>query len=86
MTKLLIQHSNKELIQCLCECILNILNGNVQINDSAKEKLLKFKKILRHLLKKDLFKHKKKILIQHGSSILPILLPTIISTIASLWK
>lgn len=84
MLKAIIHNSDKELICCICECILNIVNGNVKIGDKELQKLKKYKRILRELLNKyKPIKTKRKILIQHGSGILPILIPTIIQALSS---
>lgn len=85
MLKAVISASDKELILCLCECILNCLNGNVALGDKEKLKLKRYKTELRSLIeKRSSIKKKKNILIQKGSGFLPILLPAIISAIASL--
>jgi hypothetical protein len=34
--KAIIQTSDKELVYCICECILNIVNGNVKIKKIQK--------------------------------------------------
>jgi hypothetical protein len=38
----ILQNSNKNSIFCLCECILNCLNGNVKLDPQIKEKLNKY--------------------------------------------
>jgi ABC-type dipeptide/oligopeptide/nickel transport system ATPase subunit len=85
MLKAIIQTSDKELVYCICECILNIVNGNVKVGDEEIKKLKKYKNVLRELLSKyKPMKSKKKILIQHGSGFLPILIPTIFQALATL--
>jgi hypothetical protein len=80
----IIHTSDKELICCICECILNFVNGNVKVSDEELKRLKKYKKILRELLNKyKPLKYKKKIIFQHGSGFLPILIPTIIQALAS---
>jgi hypothetical protein len=81
MHKSLILGANKELIDTLCECILNCLNGNVQLSDDDKNKLYKYRNYLRQLLRKrDLsLKKKKGILVQKGSGFLPIILSAVLS-------
>jgi hypothetical protein len=84
MLKAIIHNSDKELISCICECILNIINGNVKVGDEELKKLRKYRYALSELLSKyNPMKNIKKILIQHGSGILPILIPTIIQALAS---
>jgi|LakMenE18May11ns_1017448.scaffolds.fasta_scaffold9413320_2 hypothetical protein len=76
----IITSAKKDLIYTLCECVLNCMNGNINLNETTKGKLCKHKNKLRHLLKKkSTLKEKKKILIQHGGSFLPLILSTILS-------
>jgi hypothetical protein len=86
MLKAIIHTSDKELISCICECILNCVNGNVKLNQDDLKKLKKYQKTLYQLLNKyKPLKIKKKILIQHGRGILPILIPTIIQALSTLF-
>ena len=41
--KLIIKNAVKKLMQTICECIWNILNGYLPIKDSDKVKLKKYK-------------------------------------------
>jgi hypothetical protein len=85
MLKAVINASDRELVLTVCECILNCLNGNISLSEKDKQKLKKHKKILRTLIQKgNSIKLRKKLLIQQGSGFLPIILPTVISSIASL--
>ena len=81
MHKSIIQGADKELINTICECILNCLNGNVKLNETEVNTLAKHKKYLRQLLAKDSRAHKKKkqILIQKGSGFLPIILSAVLA-------
>lgn len=83
MRKSVIANGSKELIDSICECVLNLLVGNVKFQDDLKKKLYKHKKPLRKLLQKVSLKDKKKILIQNGGFLL-ILLPSFISGLASI--
>lgn len=84
MLKAIIHTSDKELITCICECILNCVNGNVKLSERDLGKIKRYKSILRELLsKRKPMKNKKKLLIQHGNGFLPILIPTIIQALAS---
>ena len=62
----IIKGGSKDLIETICECILNLLNGNVNLNETDKQKLEKHKTSLRNLLKRKSLKEKKKVLIQKG--------------------
>ena len=74
-----------EVINAICDCILNILNGNVPISSKQKEKLRTKKNILRKLvLKKTNTPKRKKLLVQHGNGILTSILGPAIRALASL--
>ncbi|CAF1104641.1 unnamed protein product [Brachionus calyciflorus] len=81
MRNSILNGANKDLIHSLCECIYNILRGNVELTESDKTQLIKCKNSLRKFLTKNSIKEKKKILIQKGG-FLQILLPAVISGLA----
>jgi len=59
--KILIQQSKNKIINQICEVVLNILNGNIKVDSSTKEKLKPYAKICRKLLdKKTSISDKKK--------------------------
>ena len=78
----LIKNSKKDFIFSLCECLLNILNGNIKITEDDKKKLKEKKYIIKKLIKKSSLSNKKKI-IQSGG-FLEILIPSLISGLASI--
>ena len=88
MRKSIIDNADKELISTICECILNCMNGNINLNEETKLKLKRHKNSLRNLLikKKISVKKKKNILKQKGGAFLPVLLSTVISGLASLFS
>ena len=56
----IIQGANRELVHCLCECALNVLNGNIPLKPAEKRKLKKYKHHLRTLgAKKNKFVEKE---------------------------
>lgn len=75
--------ADKELILSVCECALNLLKGNISVSAQQKQKLGRFKNILRRLVKKgEGFKSKKKYLVQKGGGVfLPILLSAVLQAI-----
>lgn len=83
--KTLLKKCSKPEIKTLCECVLNVLCGNIPLTKSQKDRLYPHKESLRKLSKKKipLYK-KKKILIQKGEGFLSVLLPAAISVITSL--
>jgi hypothetical protein len=83
MRRSIIQNAPQDLINALCECIYNLLKGNVNLNESEKQKLSSYKKAMRKILNRISLKERKKILIQKGG-FLEILLPSVISGLASI--
>lgn len=82
--KKVIQNAEKDLIKCICECALNILNGNVEVTNQQKNKLKKFKKVLRKLSSSQGgVKSRKKIIQKGGAAFLPLLLAPIIGELIS---
>jgi hypothetical protein len=79
----ILRDGDSNLILCLCECILNTLNGNIKYPPQIFKKLKSIKYILRKINKLKKIKEKKKILIQKGG-FLQYLLPAAISVITSL--
>jgi ribosomal protein L23 len=63
----LIRGANRPQIGAICECIYNLLNGNINITVEQKEKLKPYRKILRTLVQKSTIKSKKEILEKHGT-------------------
>jgi hypothetical protein len=83
--KAALKKANKRQVRCLCECVLNLLAGNISITPQVKRKLCRYKATLRSLAdKRRKLASKKKILIQKGGNFLLALLPAAISAIASL--
>ena len=82
--KSIINSGNKSLIFAICECILNCLNGNINLNAKDKDLLKNHKSTLRYLASKNKpLKKRKSLLAQKGSDILPIVLPAVLSFLAS---
>ena len=79
--KIIIEKANKDQIYSICDCVLNILNGKLNVDDN-KNKLIKKRRCMRKLLTKSSLKKKKKILQTGG--FLQILIPAIISGLASI--
>lgn len=79
--KLIIKNATKDQINAICEIILNILNGNLKINELQFKKFSSKKSVLRQIVNKNSLK-KKKYLIQKGG-FLQLLIPSIISGLAT---
>ena len=50
--KAIISKCNRELLNCISECVLNVLNGNLHVPNCGKQKLRKHKEILRKVADK----------------------------------
>ena len=82
--KHILKAANTGLVNCIGECCLNVLNGNVKINKSQRKKLSRHKKTLRTLSKRGIpVQKRRKVLIQKGG-FLPALLAPILSLAVSL--
>lgn len=79
--KALLKACDEKEINFICECIFNVLKGNILLEEKQKSKLNKHKKILRKLISKGNNKFRKNIIIQKGGAFLPIILGTILSTL-----
>ena len=75
----LLKVADKQVIEAICECVYNILRGNVELKAGEKKKLKKYQKILRILgLNKGCWKRKKRYILQTGGAFLPALLAPIL--------
>ena len=81
--KAILKNAEKDLIETICHCIYNLLKGNINLTQSEKQKLSKYKHVLRQLVQKSSVKEKKKILIQKGG-FLEFLIPAAITGISSI--
>jgi len=39
LRKAIISRSNRELLNCISECVLNVLNGNLHVSECGKQKI-----------------------------------------------
>lgn len=79
--KVLLKICNEDEINSICECIYNVLQGEIPLQKQQKNKLLKYKGILRKLISKGKNKSRRNIIIQKGGAFLPIILGSVLSTI-----
>ena len=80
----IIRRAKGPLINKICECILNIINGKIKISPQDLEKLKPYKNLFRKLLIKSTGLREKKRLINQKGGFLQILIPAIISGLASI--
>lgn len=81
--KQILEKANLVLIKSIVECIENVLKGNISLTKQCKEKLKKYKGILRKIFGAEKkLATKKKIIVQSGGSFLPALLAPVITVLA----
>jgi len=67
LRKALTTNCNKELVNCVSECVLNVLNGNIKFSGFNTRKLQKHKAALRKVADKHVsLSVKKRPIIQRG--------------------
>lgn len=86
--KAVLKTADKELIHCICECVYNTIQGKVPLTINQKNRLCRHKKDLRIIAQKTgSLQKKKKLLVQKGGAILPLILgPLITGVLSSLFK
>lgn len=85
--KYILTQANAELVNCICECCLNVLNGNVKITKKQRKVLLPYGKILRMLAQRGVpVETRRQRILQRGGGFLPALLVPILSVVAKLLK
>lgn len=77
----LLKKCGDEEINCITECIFNVLKGKVLLKDKDKSKLKKHKSVLRKLISKGSYKNRKQIFVQKGGAFLPIILGSVLSAL-----
>lgn len=75
----------KDETLALIEIVFNILKGHLRIPAKTKTKLDRHRNILRKLITPLSWKSKKRIIIQKGSGILPLILPAVAGLFSSLF-
>jgi len=85
LRKAIISNCNKELVNCISECVLNVLNGNIKLTYCYTRKLQKHKAAIRKVSdRRVLLVKKKNLVVQRGGFLLP-LLSAVLPTLASLF-
>ena len=84
LRKAIISKCNKELVNCISECVLIVLNSNIKLTGCVTRKLQIRKAALRKISDRHVpLSKKKKLIVQRGGYLLP-LLSAVIPTLASL--
>jgi hypothetical protein len=77
--------ADKNLVHCICECAHNTLQNNVPLTKTQYRNLAKHKKVLRRLTKKgENWSKKKKVIIQSGGFLLPLITPILTFVLSKL--
>lgn len=70
-----IKAAKPEVIHAVCDCITNVLHGNIPISRYSKRKLKPKRQLLRALSQpKKNAEQRKKLLVQQGAGLLPLLI------------
>ena len=74
----LINTLNKEQLLAICECIDNVLKGNVHLDKASYDKIVRKRELLREIVKRKPTQiKKKKALVQVGGALPALLIPAI---------
>lgn len=83
--KQLLKVARPELVNAICDCVHNVLQGKVNISNHHKRRLKAKKNILRQLVdRKSKSIQRKRILTQHGAGFLDSILGPVLKTLAGL--
>ena len=81
----LLKLADQDVIRCIVECADNTLKGHVQLTQQQKKNLTRHKKTLRRLAKRgERWRVKRKLIVQSGGFLLPLLAPLLGTVIANL--
>ena len=84
LRKAIVSNCDRELVLSICECVLNVLNGNVRFSECVARKLRKHRAVLRKVADRRVPLSGKKLIVQRGGFLLPLLvavLPALVSLI-----
>ena len=84
LRKAIISNYDKDLVNSVCECALNLLHDNVKLSDCTRRKLRKYRRQLRTFVDRRLPLARKKMLIIQRRGFLVPLLTAVLPTLASL--
>ena len=80
----IIDEGGMELVHCICDCVHNILQGNIPVSEEEKTEFQRHKECLRELVKRKTLGREKKRLIQEGG-FLGSLIPTLVGLVGKLF-
>lgn len=74
---------SKEFVHCICECVKNLLKGNLHLKQRQLKSLSGHKQSLRTLALKNVSLSRRKKILQKGG-FLGLLIPTLVSSLSGL--
>ena len=80
----MVQQGDREIVDCINECCVNTLKGNVRLSPKQKSCLSKYKQKLKEIAKKKVSLKQKKQIIQQGGFSLGAILAHIATVLGSL--
>ena len=80
----ILDEGGMELVHCICDCVHNILQGNIPVSEEEKTEFKRHKHCLRKLINKKTSDREKKHLIQEGG-FLGSLIPTLVGLVGKLF-
>ena len=80
----IIDEGGMELVHCICDCVYNILQGNIPMTEEEKQRLKRHRYCLRDLANKKTSDKKRKHLIQDGG-FLEALIPLLVGLVGKLF-
>ena len=80
----IIDEGGMELVHCIRDCVNNILQGNIPVNEDVNKRLERRKHCLRKLINKKTSDREKKHLIQEGG-FLGSIIPTLVGLVGKLF-
>lgn len=84
LCKAIIKGAEPDLIHCRCECVQNVLKGNVPLTPAQKTRLTRYKQDLRALDRKTTSQKRKKQILPKGGFLPALLGPLLAPVIAPL--
>ena len=82
--RILIDIADKGEINAICECVDNLLKGNISISNAQKKRLNKYKKYMRFITQKKASMKKRKLALKQHGGFLLMLIPAALSVLSLL--
>ena len=81
--KKILELGGKDLTNCICECAMNVIKGNVPLTKAQFKQMKRYKTSLQQLSNKKISQRKRNTIVnQKGAGLLPLLIGPIIKALA----